>query len=130
MKWKILLLPGFFQVLSTLLLSATDPQSMWAMDAGDTRLEGAGYKPAPGVETYPVYLAESGIGTYHHHSFLFHHDGVFYAAFSEGHDGEDGPGQRVRVATSSNGKDWDHSALAVEAFDDIFFHSIVMWKWE
>jgi hypothetical protein len=95
-----------------------DPASMWRINAGDIRLERAGYAVAPDVESYKVYVARPEQGAYHHHPFLCHFDGVFYAAFSECRNGEDGPGQRVRVLISENGKTWKGSTLAVEAPDD------------
>jgi hypothetical protein len=98
--------------------SEFDPSQMWAVNAGDNRLPQSGYKMAPGIESYVVYLAEPSVGAYHHHPFLFYHNEIFYAAFSEGGSGEDGPGQRVRVTISPDGKTWSNSNLALEALDD------------
>ena len=98
--------------------ATAEPLSMWATDAGDIRQPMAGYEVAPGVESHVVYLARPEDGAYHHHPFILHHNGVFYAAFSECRSGEDGPGQRVRVTTSEDGSTWSRSTLAVDALDD------------
>jgi hypothetical protein len=98
--------------------ATAEPQAMWAIDAGDNRRNMAGYNRAPGIETHTVYLATPEDGAYHHHPFLLFQDGVFYAAFSECRSGEDGPGQRVRVTTSADGKKWGRSTLALDAVDD------------
>jgi hypothetical protein len=115
-------LPVILSVLFGLLVSCTqlefDPQKMWAVEAGDNRLPQAGYKMVPDIESYPVYLADEAIGAYHHHPVLLYYNDRVYAAFSEGSSGEDGPGQRVRVTTSSDGKKWSKSVLALDAVDD------------
>jgi len=94
------------------------PDLVWSIDAGDTRKPGAGYEIASSVETHPIYLAQPADGAYHHHPLLFHHDGVFYAVFSECRTGEDGPGQRVRIATSVNGKNWTKPSVVLDNIDD------------
>jgi hypothetical protein len=95
-----------------------DPEKMWVVEAGDLRLPQAGYKLVPGIKSHLIYLAKPSDGAYHHHSSLTYHNGIFYAAFSEGSSGEDGPGQRVRITTSRNGKIWNESTLALDALDD------------
>lgn len=90
----------------------------WDLPAGDLRLENAGYADAPESESSLIYLATPEDGAYHHHPVLLHHDGIFYGAFSECRSGEDGPGQRVRVTTSRDGRTWGRSTLAVHALDD------------
>lgn len=95
-----------------------DPAEMWAIDAGDIRRVNCGYEEAPVVDTYLVYWATPKKGAYHHHPIITYHDGKFYAAFSEGRNGEDGPGQRVLVSVSDDGKSWSQAVHAVPSLSD------------
>jgi hypothetical protein len=118
MKTTALLLQTSVLTIALASWATSEPLSMWATEAGDNRQAAAGYKIAAGIESYLIYLAKPEEGAYHHHPFILHHDGVFFAAFSECRSGEDGPGQRVRVTTSVDGKTWSQSTLAVDALDD------------
>jgi len=70
----------------------------------------AGFRLLEGVEHFDIFRATSQIGVYSHHSQLAHHDGVFYAAWSSQRFGEDGPGQRVLISLSQDGRNWSEAA--------------------
>ena len=66
-------------------------------------------------DTATVYRAEAGAWQFNLHSFIAHHDGKFWAAWSSGRVDEDSSSQLIRYATSSDGKRW--SAAQVLAPD-------------
>lgn len=80
---------------------------MWQCGTPEAGVRGAGFPILDKVEHYPLYLATRETGGYSHHSRLLHHNGRFYAMWSNHRYGEDGPGQRVLWSTSEDGVSWE-----------------------
>ncbi len=61
--------------------------------------------------TATVYRPEKGGWQFNLHSFIAHHDGKFWAAWSSGRVDEDSSSQFIRYATSVDGLTWSDSAV-------------------
>lgn len=76
-----------------------------------------GYPPVAGVEHVEIYRAAAETGWFSHHAHIAYHKGVFFAAWSNHPDGEDGPGQRVLCAVSKGGRSWSAPFECLPRFD-------------
>jgi hypothetical protein len=79
---------------------------MWECGRPQPGVVGAGFPVLEKTEHVRLFLATQETGAYNHHSRLFHHNGRFYAMWSNHRFGEDGPGQRVLWTWSDDGKAW------------------------
>ncbi|MFW6163222.1 MAG: exo-alpha-sialidase [Planctomycetota bacterium] len=86
--------------------AAREPPVRWALDLPKKNRAADGYRPLEGVEHVELFHATPERGTYCHHPHIAHHDGAFYAAWSNHARDEDGPGQRVYYSTSADGRTW------------------------
>jgi hypothetical protein len=83
------------------------PELYWNIAWPDPSLPAAGYPILAGVEHFEVYHGNREEGVYSHHAQITYHNGRFFAAWSNhGAADEDGPGQRVLLAVSSDGRTW------------------------
>jgi len=65
-----------------------------------------GYPVLEGVAHAELFHATPDDGVYCHHPHVLHHEGTFFAAWSNHRWDEDGPGQRVLFAVSKDGRRW------------------------
>ena len=65
-----------------------------------------GFTVLDGTTHVELYHATAETGAYSHHARLTHHNGRFWAMWSNHPSGEDGPGQRVLYASSADGLTW------------------------
>ncbi len=86
---------------------------MWAAGRPDPADANAGFPLLKTARHAEVYVPTRETGAYNHHPALLHHDGRFHLVWSNHPHGEDGPGQRVLYATSTDGTTWSD---AVEIF--------------
>jgi hypothetical protein len=82
----------------------------WTAPFPDLTKPHAGFPLLEGVEHFNIVRTTPQIGVYSHHSQLAHREGVFYAAWSSQRFGEDGPGQRVLISLSKDGRTWSGAA--------------------
>jgi hypothetical protein len=82
----------------------------WTAPFPDLAKPHAGFPLLERVEHFDIFRASPQMGVYSHHSQLVHRDGVFYAAWSSQRFGEDGPGQRVLISLSRDGRAWSEAA--------------------
>jgi hypothetical protein len=72
------------------------------------------------TETVVLYRAAPESGTYSHHGYILHHDGVLYATWSNHARDEDAPGQRVLMSRSrDDGRTWEPFAELFPPQDDV-----------
>jgi len=90
----------------------------WRVPFPDLAQPAAGYPALPGVETQLLCRTTLDAGRYQHHPCIVHHDGCFYAAWSNHCDGEDGPGQRVLGAWSRDGRAWSEPVELLAPMDE------------
>ncbi len=93
--------------------NGTPVRHVWAAGTPDPAKPAAGFPVLDGVTHNLVFAGERQAGAYNHHSKLVWHNGALHAMWSNHPHGEDGPGQRVLYATSSDGRTWSE---AVELF--------------
>jgi len=97
-------------IFSTSGYSQTEPAGEsavhWDVPWPQPGKAGYGYPLLPRVESFPIYHATPLTGVYSHHAQIGHLQGTFFASWSNQEWGEDGPGQRVLCALSTNGKKW------------------------
>lgn len=99
-------------VSPAILYAETRAQSpvCWTAPFPDLKKPHAGFPLLEGVEHFDIFRATPEAGVYSHHSQLAHYKGVFYAAWSNQRFGEDGPGQRVLMSLSRDGRKWSEAA--------------------
>lgn len=69
----------------------------------DRHAPNLGLPPAPAVRRHRLFTASAEHGSYNHHSTIFAHRGVLYAAWSNHAIDEDGSGQRALWSRSADG---------------------------
>jgi hypothetical protein len=79
---------------------------MWDCPMPDPDRQAAGFPILEGASHVVVFAPDRQAGAYNHHPHLVHHDGAYHAVWSNHNDGEDGPGQRILYATSTDGTRW------------------------
>lgn len=79
---------------------------MWNCPMPDPDRKGAGFPVPENAEHVLIFAGTRVEGAYNHHSQLTRHEGRFHAMWSNHPHGEDGPGQRIRCATSTNARNW------------------------
>lgn len=92
---------------------------MWECPRPDPHRKGAGFPVLENARHSLIFAGEREAGAYNHHSQLTWHGGQFHAIWSNHPHGEDGPGQRVRCATSTSGEDWTSARILFPAPDTI-----------
>lgn len=70
--------------------------------------------PHARTERSTVYMPQ-GDWSYTHHPHLAYFRGAFHAVYSNGRTGEDEPGQRVMIASSSDFRTWSSPRVAVDS---------------
>jgi len=65
-------------------------------------------------KTSPVYLAREGEWQFNLHSYLVHHNGMFWAMWSSGRVDEDSSNQLIRYANSKDGHNWSPAKVLVD----------------
>lgn len=95
-------------LILSVVISATaaQPPVRWAVGWPDLSKPAAGYRVLEDAEHFSVFRASAEKGVYSHHPQLAWHGGTFFAAWSNQRFGEDGPGQRVFVSLSGDGRSW------------------------
>ncbi len=78
----------------------------WDVPFPQPEKEASGYSVIANVEHTELFHATPDSGVYCHHTHITCHNGIFYAAWSNHRDGEDGPGQRVLFSISKDGRRW------------------------
>lgn len=78
----------------------------WNLPLPNPNLPAQGYPVLQGVEHVEIYHADGNTGLFSHHSQLLHHQGAFFAAWSNHPNDEDAPGQRVLCSISRDGFHW------------------------
>lgn len=87
---------------------------MWGGGMPQAGVVGAGFPILENAQHAILFADAVEAGGYNHHAQLLHHDGTFYAAWSNHPKGEDSAGQRVLFATSPDGVHWNRWAEAFE----------------
>jgi len=83
------------------------PLHIWLDEPPDQTWEVVGQYPSiPGARHARVFTCDEASGGYNHHAKIARLGGRFYAAWSNSRYDEDGPGQRVLMATSEDGLKW------------------------
>ncbi|MBI5693162.1 MAG: exo-alpha-sialidase [Verrucomicrobia bacterium] len=99
-----------------------DPANLLAEDAA--LASPMSLPEAPG-ETATVYRAEAGAWQFNLHSFIAHHEGHFWAAWSSGRVDEDSSSQLIRYATSRDGRLWSEARVLADDPDG----EAGPWRW-
>jgi len=79
---------------------------MWDCMMPKADVKGAGYPILENVIHTLVFQPEKCDGGYNHHSQIVHFNGHFYGMWSNHPYGEDGPGQRILLSISEDGREW------------------------
>jgi len=88
------------------LNTALDSPVHWAVPWPDPARPVQGYPILQEARHYLVYRATPQTGLYSHHAQIARHAGMFFVTWSSHRDGEDGPGQRILLASSRDGARW------------------------
>lgn len=93
-----------------------DEMHLWLDEQPDQTWQVVGqYPTVPGTEHGFVFQGDAASGGYNHHARIVHHGGRFHALWSNQRYDEDGPGQRVLYASSSDGLNWSRPRELVGA---------------
>ena len=84
-------------------VSGTPVVHMWDCGKPDPAKPASGFPVLSNAVHVCLYQATLESGAYSHHSQLIEHNGVLYAMWSNGINGEDAPGQFVRYSISHDG---------------------------
>lgn len=90
---------------ATAMTAETTPVT-WDVPYPEPQQPAQGYPALHGVEHFELFHATPEVGVYCHHPHIAHHEGTFFATWSNHRYGEDGPGQRVLYSISQDGRDW------------------------
>lgn len=93
-----------------LTAQGTPEVRMWAAGMPRKGVVGAGFPVLAGARHSAVFTDAVKAGAYNHHAQLAHHDGVFFATWSNHPKGEDAAGQRVLFSISRDGAKWSRWA--------------------
>ena len=87
-------------------MAGDGPPVHWALPQPSRREPDDGYTQLEGIEHFELFHATPERGAYCHHPHIAHHDGVFYAIWSNHACDEDAAGQRVLYSVSKDGRTW------------------------
>ena len=93
--------------VSNAFAEQAEPLHVWLDEPPDQSWEIEGQYPSiPGARHARILTTDEAYGGYNHHAKIVRFGGRFYAAWSNSRYDEDGPGQRVLMATSEDGLSW------------------------
>jgi hypothetical protein len=93
-----------------LAAAETPPPVRWAVQRVSGPGTTAGFPNIEGVEHFELMRVTPQTGTYSHHSHILHDGSRFFTTWSNHRRDEDGPGQRVLFAISTDGRQWSDPA--------------------